>query len=373
MIVSILAKEGLKRKEKLIRLCVKAGRKGNRRHMKITLVTTMRNEGPHLLEWIAHHRAAGVTGFLVYTNDCEDGTEALLELLPDVVHVPLEDGPKPPQWRALKAAWDHPIVAQADWVGCLDCDEFINLDSSLRGIPDLVDKIDADMILLPWRLFGANGATSMSPDSTLRRFTRAAPERLVYPAIGSYFKSLFRRAGPFRQLGVHRPKPKNPDRHGVPRIVDGSGAAVPADLAANDGKIMQWGAPIARDLVQLNHYSVRSAADFMLKRGRGLPNHQKKQVDLTYWVERNFNTVEETSIAQMLPATEAMMDELRSIEGVAVAEAACRDWHKARFEALMRDPDELKLYGRLLLAGDSVHLPEPVALDLIKRYGVAHG
>ena len=76
--------------------------------MKITLVTTMRNEGPHLLEWIAHHRAAGVSDFLVYNNDCEDGTEALLELLPDVVHVPLEGGKKPPQWRALKAAWDHP-------------------------------------------------------------------------------------------------------------------------------------------------------------------------------------------------------------------------------------------------------------------------
>lgn len=341
--------------------------------MKITLVTTMRNEGPHLLEWVAHHRAAGVTGFLVYTNDCEDGTEALLELLPDVVHVPLQDGPKPPQWRALKAAWDHPLVVEADWIACLDCDEFINLGNGLDNVPDLIDQIDADMVLLPWRLFGHSGHAGLSDQPTLRRFTKAAPEHLVYPAIGSYFKSLLRREGPFRQLGVHRPKQKNPDRHGVPHIVDGSGQRVPEALAANDGKIMHWGAPIARDLVQLNHYSVRSAAEFMLKRGRGLPNHQKKQVDLTYWVERNFNTVGEASIAPMIPATETFMADLRALDGVAKAEAACRAWHASRFEELLRDPGELNLYGRLLLAGDSAHLPDPVALDLIRRYGLAHG
>lgn len=341
--------------------------------MKITLVTTMRNEGPHLLEWIAHHRAAGVSDFLVYTNDCEDGTEALLNLLPCVTHVPLEDGKKPPQWRALKAAWDHPLVTGADWVACLDCDEFINLDSALHGIADLIDQANADMILLPWRLFGHAGHAHMSEEPTTARFTRAAPETLLYPAIGSYFKSLFRRDGPFRQLGVHRPKQKNPTRHAPPRIVDGSGAAVPDSLAENDGQIMYWGKPIARDLVQLNHYSVRSAADFMLKRGRGLPNHQQKQIDLTYWVERNFNTVEDRTISHMAAATQAVSAEFLDIDGVEQAQAACRAWHRARFDALMQEPEALKLYGRLLLAEGAAHLPDAVALDLITRYGRVHG
>jgi len=341
--------------------------------MKITLVTTMRNEGPHLLEWIAHHRAAGVSDFLVYTNDCEDGTESLLDLLPDVTHVPLEDGKKPPQWRALKAAWDHPLVVGADWVACLDCDEFINLGSGLRSIPDLISKIDVDMVLLPWRLFGHAGKVDLSDDPTTERFTRAAPENLLYPAIGSYFKTLFRRNGPFRQLGVHRPKQKNPERHGLPRIVDGSGVPAPESLAANEGQIMLWGDPIARDLVQLNHYSVRSVAEFILKRARGLPNHQQKQVDLTYWVERNFNTVEDRTIASMIAATQSMMQTLLALDGVADAQAACRAWHRARMDDLMQDPDTLKLYGRLLLADGSADLPDVVALDLIRRYGQVHG
>lgn len=341
--------------------------------MKITLVTIMRNEGPHLLEWIAHHRAAGVTDFLVYTNDCGDGTEALLDLLPDVTHVPLPDGEKPPQWRALKAAWNHPVVADADWIASIDCDEFINVGNGLGGIPDLINAVDADMIILPWRLFGHSGQSMLSDAPTTERFTRAAPEDLLYPAIGSYFKSLFRKDGPFRQLGVHRPKQKNPERHGLPRIVDGAGRRVAESLAANEGQIMLWGQPIARDLVQLNHYSVRSAAEFMLKRARGLPNHQQKQVDLTYWVERNFNTVEDRSIAGMAPATNAVLAELLGLEGVADALAACRDWHRGRFEVLMAEPEALKLYGRLLLAEGSAQLPRALALDLINRYGRVHG
>lgn len=341
--------------------------------MKITLVTTMRNEGLHLLEWIAHHRAAGVTDFLVYTNDCEDGTEALLNLLPDVTHVVLEDGKKPPQWRALKAAWDHPLVTHADWVMCTDCDEFVNLGKGLSTLVELIDHVDADMILMPWRLFGHNAHAQMSDALTTERFTRAAPEALLYPAIGSYFKSLFRKSGPFRQFGVHRPKQKNPERHDPPRVVDGSGVPVPSNVASRDGQIMLWGKPIARELVQLNHYSVRSAAEFMLKRGRGLPNHQQKEIDLTYWVERNFNVVEDRSIAHMAAATKATLADFLAVEGVAQAQAESRAWHRTRFEALMQEPDALKLYGRLLLAEGASHLPDAVALDLIKRYGQVHG
>ncbi len=41
----------------------------------------MRNEGPYILEWLAHHRAIGVRDALIYSNDCDDGSDALLDLL----------------------------------------------------------------------------------------------------------------------------------------------------------------------------------------------------------------------------------------------------------------------------------------------------
>ena len=47
----------------------------------VTLFSCMKNEGAGLLEWIAYHRAIGVDDFLVYTNDCTDGTDTMLEML----------------------------------------------------------------------------------------------------------------------------------------------------------------------------------------------------------------------------------------------------------------------------------------------------
>ncbi len=335
--------------------------------MQITLVTTMRNEGPHLLEWIAHHRAAGVSEFVIFTNDCEDGTDALLDIL-DVTHIRLQPSDKSPQWEALKQAWDLEVVQKSDWVLCIDSDEFINIANGIDGLPDLIDRCAADAIMLPWRLFGNSGLTHFSDDLTTRRFLRAAPEDMIYPPIGSYFKTLFRRDGPFRALGVHRPKQKNADNQPTPRWVDGSGLPIEGPLPGNDRQIMHWGQPIARDLVQLNHYSVRSCAESMIKRARGLPNHRTKQVDLTYWVERNFNTVEDNSIQNMEARTQMEITILKHIPDVAEAADAAINWHRNKLAELLLNPVELKLYGRLMLASGSVPPSEKTAIELIKHY-----
>ena len=49
--------------------------------MRILCITTVKDEAPYLLEWIAHHRAAGVTDFLVFSNDCSDNTQQILKVL----------------------------------------------------------------------------------------------------------------------------------------------------------------------------------------------------------------------------------------------------------------------------------------------------
>ena len=108
--------------------------------MKIVLVSALRDEGPHLLEWIAHHRAIGVTDFLLFTNDCSDGTDAMLDALAPMGVVHLRNEPpegKSLQWNALKQAWGHEARRKADWVLCIDCDEFINLRAPLENLPGL--------------------------------------------------------------------------------------------------------------------------------------------------------------------------------------------------------------------------------------------
>ena len=47
-------------------------------HGRVTAVSMMKDEGPFVLEWVAHHLAIGFTDLVVYTNDCSDGTEDML-------------------------------------------------------------------------------------------------------------------------------------------------------------------------------------------------------------------------------------------------------------------------------------------------------
>ncbi|WGH78850.1 glycosyltransferase family 2 protein [Jannaschia ovalis] len=326
--------------------------------MTITVVTCLRDEGPFLTEWLAHLRALGVDRILAFTNDCADGTEAVLDALAPagVTHVPqgaIADQPgQTPQWRAMAAAWDHP-ACDADWLLHLDPDEYIALEGA-ADLPGLIAaNAGAQAIALPWRLFGWSGRVAAGEGTTPERFRRAAPAGLAYPALGSFIKTLFHREGPFTGFGIHRPR-----QSAVPVFHDDCGRPDP-ELAAAQGRILLWrgGAAPAGRMVQLNHYSVRSVEEFLVKRERGLPNRVGKPIDLTYWVERNFNQVEDDMIAPQLPAMGVELARLRALPGLAGAETASRAWHAARLKAILATPEGATLAGRLVLAGGS-HAPD---------------
>lgn len=310
----------------------------------------MRNEGPHCLEWIAHHLAAGVSHFLIYSNDCDDGTDLILDALDTVglvTHIhQLPKGKRTVQWQALKHASDHPLVAAADWVLVTDCDEFINLRAPLGTLQDLIAKLPkgADAVAMPWRLFGHSGQIEMRDELTTQRFTHAAPVDIHLP-LAHFFKSLFRPSA-FRQIGVHRPK-RAKDR--LPYWVDGSGNRLPEEFAKKDGRINMFGIRTGTDLVQLNHYSLRSAESFMVKRARGLPNHMEREIGLGYWAERNFNTVEDNSIHHMAVATQAKLDELKQDKTVSNLHTKAFEIHQARFNEMMTNRDDIQLFWHLSL------------------------
>ena len=51
---------------------------------RILAATCMKDEGPFILEWVAWHRAMGLTDLVVFTNDCTDGTDDLLDRLDEM-------------------------------------------------------------------------------------------------------------------------------------------------------------------------------------------------------------------------------------------------------------------------------------------------
>ncbi|TCP59907.1 glycosyl transferase family 2 [Rhodovulum bhavnagarense] len=338
---------------------------------RILLVTTARNEGPFLLEWLAHHLGAGATDILAFSNDCQDGTDAMLDVLAGAGILTHIAHSAPPgvsiQWQALRAAWKHPLRKAADWIMGCDLDEFVNIHTPGHTLTDLIAALpqDADAIALPWRLFGDNGVFTFQDRPVTEQFTSAIPPGCAYPVAASLFKTLFRAAGPFNGLGVHRPRQKAAEKAGLPRWVDGAGQPLPDAFAGNDARLSLYGLSGGRALAEINHYSVKSAESFLVKRARGLPNRADKALDLTYWVERNFNSVQDNSIAAMASATADRLAQLRAIPGLRDLHRAAIAWHRAEIDRQLATPEGHRLYTRLLVAGESRPLPRSVQHRLI--------
>ena len=129
--------------------------------MKITAVTCVKNEGPFLLEWIAFNRVIGITDFLFYSNDCDDGTDAILDALQDrgiVRHLPNPAQGRNYQMEALKDARKQDIVGAADWLWIADVDEFFNIHVGDGTIPELIEICgDPQAISLNFQFFANAG------------------------------------------------------------------------------------------------------------------------------------------------------------------------------------------------------------------------
>lgn len=339
--------------------------------VKITAVLCVRNEGAFLLEWLAHHRACGVTDVLVFSNDCEDGTDALLDRLQELGWLTHVRNPGPhgegPQWAALKQADRHPLVTGADWVLPLDIDEFVNVHVGDRTIPALLAALpEATAITLTWRLFGNAGVVEYSDAPVTETFTRAAPRVLHWPWRAYLFKTLVRNDGSYGKLGVHRPRAPVEAAMGGQRWFDGSGRRLPA--AFHRGRIFS---DVGRDchaLVQLNHYPLGAAESFLLKRDRGRAVHADGGLDAGYWVERNFCDVEDRSILAL--DSRAGRKALHADPVLGRLHRTAVAWRQDRFRTLMREDDWRSLYGQLRMAGPTRVLTQAEAESIWKPHRI---
>ena len=49
--------------------------------MRVTVVASMRNEGPFIVEWVTWYRMLGFSDVVVVTNNCTDRSPELLDAL----------------------------------------------------------------------------------------------------------------------------------------------------------------------------------------------------------------------------------------------------------------------------------------------------
>nr|MDJ0639288.1 glycosyltransferase family 2 protein [Paracoccaceae bacterium] len=317
---------------------------------RVTVVTAMKNEGPFVLDWIAHNRVIGISDHLVYTNDCQDGTDRLLDALAEAnVHRrdnPYRESGKVPQYAAFRAAESERAVQDTDWLLTLDVDEYMNIHTGDGRIGDLLAALpDAHVISVPWRMFGNADAHRFEDRPVTEIFTLCAPEFATRPLQAWAFKTLYRNAGLFRRLGVHRPKGLNTAYRGALSWVDACGKPLPPAVWQRAWRMSkaQWG----YDLVTLNHYAVRSAESFLVKRERGKVNRTRREQGLAYWFRMNHNAETDTSIHRYAEATRREKAALLALPGVAEAHAEAVAWHEARIKTLLAESDYAELYAQI--------------------------
>lgn len=308
-----------------------------------TILTTMKNEGPFLLEWIAYNRWLGFTDFLVYTNDCDDGTDLMMDRLHEmgVVHHErnTDFADKGPQKTAFRRAKFHPMIEKTDWLMTLDADEFINIHVGAGKLDDMFAACpDANVISFVWLLFGNSGVVEYQDKFVTEAFTRCAKRFQKRPTQALGLKTLYRNDDLFQTIGIHRPLHPVEGRREAINWVNGSGKAMDAyflDKGWRAGGASGFGDELAR----LNHYSVRTAESFLVKRDRGRTNHVAQDQGLEYWQNMNQNRSEDKSIQSKIPAFREEYDRLLSDSALAELHAKACGWHRAKIAELKERPD----------------------------------
>ena len=165
--------------------------------VRITVLASMRNEGPFIVEWLCWYRMLGFTDAVVVTNSCTDHSPQLLDALQAaglVHHIrhDLEPGQRITRAK-LKAAASHKAVRRCNWLMICDVDEFLVIHRGEGLIGDLIDlSTDAPAYLgmsINWRVFGTSGRKSFEDRPVHRQFTYAHE---VGHRSSRFVKSIFR-------------------------------------------------------------------------------------------------------------------------------------------------------------------------------------
>ncbi|MGL4238185.1 glycosyltransferase family 2 protein [Tabrizicola sp.] len=333
---------------------------------KKVIVACMRNEALFLVEWLAHHLAMGFDRIVVYTNDCEDGTDVLLDLLSQTPWIEHFDNPGPYdmggtiQRHALHLAFQLPHVRGADWAMHIDADEYLNVTIGKRSVDDLAALYpDADAIAIMWRHFGSSGKKTWEGGSIIESFTRCE-DKLPDVAAGQLanFKTLFRPRR-FRAMSIH--SPKYPRRGVVPVVVNTAGVEMPVEKIK-----MRRGSGYAVGPHQvtwanacLHHHHVKSDDLHRMKHARGDANgrnNAKRRIGSEFHAYADRNEAVSTSMLGLRRRVRRWEARLRAIPGVIEAEAAAWSWFRARFPVEAGEEHEPGLQPQSL---DRSSLPRP--------------
>ncbi|MGR3713249.1 MAG: glycosyltransferase family 2 protein [Shimia sp.] len=323
------------------------GLRGDSAAPKVTVVTTMKDEGAYILDWVAHYKALGATDIVVFTNDCSDQTDLILRNLNrmgEIHHRFNRVMKRGPHKSALMWAQHEPVVQDADYLLVVDVDEFLQIGVGDGTFKALIETHpDADAIALVWRIFGNAGIEEISETPVPVQFKQAEPE---VPTADMrphrFFKTLYRNNEKFNRMGVHRPfvEPEADDINWVtPDGTKLTDRQIKGALHLDEG--------FGYDVAQLNQYALRSLDSFLNKQRRGRANHVNGKLELPYWNKFDKNQSTDTRLAERFDAALDIKQELLKDEVLNKHHVAAIDWAQRMAKKARRQPHTKAFLSKL--------------------------
>ena len=248
----------------------------------VAVCIIVRCENPYLREWCDHYLSLGVKKIFLYDNSRE-GDERPSEVLTgygDAVEIiDYTSEGVGAQVRAYTDCYEK-HGNEYGWIGFLDADELVRVDGN--DLPTYLNTMQADVVLLSWRIMTDSGLMHYDPRPMAKRFTVAKEK----PSLenGTEFVKSFVRGG---LTGLHfEVQPHVPSFKGKLKVVNAVGEDVTLYPAIKPVHKVAW----------IDHYLTKTAEEYVGKIGRGFINVSQEHNDKrkATMVEDFFNINERT-------------------------------------------------------------------------------
>jgi hypothetical protein len=219
--------------------------------------------------------------------------------------------------------------------------------------------MNAQAMVLTWRIFGSSGIRNWSRAPVTDQFTRAAPE---FWNKGWGTKTMLRFDPKYLRLGMHRPiiKSQHKDTDYPESVLWVNGSGRPLE---DWFKFRGWRSirrTVGYDWAQINHYAIKSMDAYSLRKFRGNANLKKDKYNADYWSLQDRNEVEDTRILRHADRRNRIMAALLEDPEVRRLHEAAHARAEARLADYQRSPD-YQAYVANLVAASNVPISQVTA------------
>ncbi|MBL8546133.1 MAG: glycosyltransferase family 2 protein [Hyphomonadaceae bacterium] len=255
-----------------------------------SVFAALKDEAEYLEEWLAHHALVGAERFYLYENNSTDATREIIENAKRFYDIRSYSFTGQPAQDLAMSHFLETHRHETEWAALIDADEFIRPIHGLDDVRVVLEGMDENVacVALNWLLFGSGGHVEKPDGLCVEAFTRRRRRA------ANKVKSIVRMSRVVRSLSTHQ------------FLVVG-----PTVNAQGDPVFLLRGEVRGRasaTLLAINHYAVKSEAQYRSKIVRGRSGTTPKPYDDKFFEHHNHNAFGDHTLAACASQIAEMID-----------------------------------------------------------------